>query len=279
MTDYIDYHNKPKSLQFAIRFVINISNFLPDKIFTIFWNTSLFIIGNTVRINPTKNKSFLIQDKDNNLEILYKKRFEFYLQNINKRLDHLSNEYLLKNIEFEDKDIVIDCGANIGELNLAIKNQINNKFDFYYYGFEPAKREFAVLSRNTLNLVKEPLALSSKVEKRKFFIRGEMADSSFEDRNSKNFEWINCTTLDTYFLTSSSIKLLKLEAEGYENEVLIGAQNILNKIEYISADLGFELENNTKSSFKEVNDFLLENNFEMIFKNPRLTYLYKNKSY
>ena len=48
------------------------------------------------------------------------------------------------------------------------------------------------------------------------------------------------------------IKLLKLEAEGAELQVLYGCKNILNKIEYISADIGFELEQGTKSNKKEV---------------------------
>ena len=53
-------------------------------------------------------------------------------------------------------------------------------------------------------------------------------------------------------LKNRNIKLLKLEAEGAELQVLYGCKNILNNIEYISADIGFELEQGTKSNKKKL---------------------------
>ena len=45
--------------------------------------------------------------------------------------------------------------------------------------------------------------------------------------------------LDSYAL-NYPIKLLKIEAEGCEPEVLDGAATILDSVQYISTDLGFE---------------------------------------
>lgn len=277
MTDYIDYHNKPKSLQFAIRFVINISNFLPDKIFTIFWNTLLKLIENSVRISLTQNNTFLVTDKYTTIEICYKKRFEYYLQNIDTRLNHLVNEYMLYQIKFTNNDVVIDCGANIGELYHSIRKLSKEDINLNYYGFEPVKLDFEVLSRNTTNLIPKPLALSSESISKNFYLNPNTADSSFERKRNLKTIKVDCVTIDNYFKNINSIKLLKLEAEGFELDVLKGAQKSLSKIKFITADLGFELQGNTVRSFEEVDRFLSKNNFEKISSTKRETFLYINK--
>ena len=63
---------------------------------------------------------------------------------------------------------------------------------------------------------------------------------------------------------SKNLKLLKLEAEGAEPEVIKGALNLLKNIEYIAADLGPERGFNQESTLKEVVNILLENNFEIV---------------
>ena len=151
--------------------------------------------------------------------------------------------------------------------------------NFNYFGFEPHKRDFEVLSRNTINLVDQPLALSIDSQDRDFYLNPNTADSSFESRSNTEKVVVKCTTLDNYFASYESIKLLKLEAEGFELDVLKGAQEILSNINFITADLGYELDNNTKSSYYDVNKYLEENNFQLLSENPRLVYLYKNKSF
>ena len=59
-------------------------------------------------------------------------------------------------------------------------------------------------------------------------------------------------------------------------DVLKGAQETLSNINFITADLGYELDNNTKRSFEEVNEYLGRNNFVNISSTPRETYLYRN---
>ena len=62
------------------------------------------------------------------------------------------------------------------------------------------------------------------------------------------------------------LRPLTLEAEGFELDVLKGAQNSLRKIKFITADLGFELQGNTVRSFEEVDRFLSKNNFKRLFQ-------------
>ena len=59
---------------------------------------------------------------------------------------------------------------------------------------------------------------------------------------------------------------------------VIGCGNLLNQIEYISADLGFERGKKQESTFLSVTNFLLKNNFELVEVNLiRITALFKNK--
>ena len=75
------------------------------------------------------------------------------MQSINHRYDQLIDEYMFSEIEFENDDIVIDCGANIGEIYNALKRNNSNEYSFSYYAFEPSKYEFSILNQNSKNLV------------------------------------------------------------------------------------------------------------------------------
>ena len=74
------------------------------------------------------------------------------------------------------------------------------------------------------------------------------------------------------------VKLLKLEAEGAEPEILYGIGDKLKLIEYISADVGFERGIKEESTLVPVTNYLLENNFELISLGiGRLSLLFRNK--
>ena len=58
--------------------------------------------------------------------------------------------------------------------------------------------------------------------------------------------------------------------------MLLGCERILQKVEYISADLGFERGPLQESTLAPVTNFLLKNGFELIdFSSPRIVALYK----
>ena len=277
MSDYFDFHNKNIFIRKFIRATIKFATIFPNKLFLYFWNTLLILIKNSVRISLTNNNTFLVTDKYTSIEICYKERFEYYLQNIHTRLNHLNFEYMLNQINFVKNDVVIDCGANIGELYRSILHLSKEDINLNYYGFEPVKLDFEVLSRNTKNLVPKALALSSESEFKNFYLNAKTADSSFERKGNLKEVEVECVTIDNYFKNIDSIKLLKLEAEGFELDVLKGAQKSLTKIKFITADLGFELQGNTVRSFEEVDKYLSKNNFKLLSSTKRETYLYINQ--
>ena len=76
---------------------------------------------------------------------------------------------------------------------------------------------------------------------------------------------IETTTLDKEIAKiQQKIKLIKLEAEGFEPEILQGLKKYLNYVEYISIDCGFERGLNQESTIAECSNYLIKNNFKII---------------
>ena len=82
-----------------------------------------------------------------------------------------------------------------------------------------------------------------------------------------------------HVITGRRIKLLKLEAEGAEPEVIQGCDKILADIEFIAADLGEERGKEQESTMAPVINYVLSRNFEIISINAiRGSVLFKNKA-
>ena len=188
-------------------------------------------------------------------------------------IKNIRESYCLDEIDFSNDDVIIDCGANVGELKLAIEAYGKN---INYFGFEPDEATFKCLSKNNSdnkNLFNK--ALSNKNGKNKFFLDTAGGNSSLVYFGKDNFIEIDCVRLDMMDIPNK-IKLFKVEAEGFEPEVLYGAEKILKNIEYISVDFGSERGMDQKNTVIEVNSFLLNNNFKLFkFSNHRTVGLYK----
>ena len=65
-------------------------------------------------------------------------------------------------------------------------------------------------------------------------------------------------------LDINKIKLLKVEAEGYEPEILEGIGSMLKKIQYIAVDGGYERGIINEQTFTDITNYLLHNGFEII---------------
>lgn len=191
-------------------------------------------------------------------------------------IKNIRASYCLDEIDFSNDDVIIDCGANVGELKLAIEAYGKN---INYFGFEPDEATFKCLSKNNSdnkNLFNK--ALSNKNGKNKFFLDTAGGNSSLVYFGKDNFIEIDCVRLDMMDIPNK-IKLFKVEAEGFEPEVLYGAEKILKNIEYISVDFGSERGMDQKNTVIEVNSFLLNNNFKLFkFSNHRTVGLYKKDS-
>lgn len=226
-----------------------------------------------VNIKKVENLFFL---KDDQISIYAsrKVRLSRYLFGIMNKLESLHKTYLLEEIEINSDDVVIDVGANIGELSLYIIKKYNS----YPICFEPDCTEFNSLKRNIITGEIHNIGLWESEGVLKFFNRNDNGDSSFirNNDNEVSFLEVKVNTLDNIINNRfQNIKILKIEAEGAEPEILNGAKETIKKCEYISIDCGPERGENNESTFIQCYNLLRED-FEIIRYNPkRSIFLFK----
>ena len=126
------------------------------------------------------------------------------------------------------------------------------------------------------------LGLWNEKNKLDFYVKSDTADSSlFQIEDYIDIETINVDRLDNIinYEKYELIKLLKIDAEGAEPEILMGASKLLNKIKYITVDVGPERGLLQESTDKETTEFLLNNDFTLLYENrERQTILFENKN-
>ena len=243
-----------------------------------FLNLLLFLFKKNIRIKK-EGSFYLVYSESYKLYFYLLERLDIFLNGIEFRFKKLFNEYFLDLIDFEEGDIIVDCGAHLGEILYYFKDTKIN-----YYAFEPSAKLCECIEKNIIlnqnnflsyKVVNKPLLdIEDKVT---IYIRDETGDTSLEPDSFSKSSAIDSIRLDQYFKENTFIKLLKIDAEGFEYEVLKGAENLLSSIKFIAVDAGFEKSSNTLDTFSEVNKFLLSNGFNLENKNlVRHTYLYIN---
>ena len=108
------------------------------------------------------------------------------------------------------------------------------------------------------------IALFDNVGEFEFFLSSECGDSSLIQPPSYSSRiMVKTTTIDEYFKDEPKIKLLKIEAQGLEPEILRGSVNTLNRIEYVAVDGGPERGLNRETTIECVANFLIQNGFSI----------------
>ena len=226
-----------------------------------------------------QNQKILVRDVGAQVFIARPRRARRYEHGINAKLASLAREYMLGRIDFHDGDCVLDCGANVGEVGMCLE-RINGNLDIV--SIEPEEDEAACCDLNVYGGQKKTLrkALWSEEGELTLFSKNQSGDSSlFETRGYESSTKIATTTLSKLIEERdiAKVKLLKLEAEGAEPEILAGAEKHLSRLEYVSADLGPERGIDQESTAAAAINFLLSRNFRLIdVYCDRLTYLFKN---
>lgn len=199
-----------------------------------------------------------------------------YARGIARRAQTLGEDYLLPQVAFADGDVVVDCGANVGDLKLYFRHI---GVDVEYVGIEPGPGEFAALARNVAPSAVHNVGLWNEDGELTFYVSSKGADSSLiEPPSYDSISKVPIRRLDT-LVDYPRIKLLKIEAEGAEPEALEGSSGILDRIEYITVDAGAERGLAQESTLAPVTNFLLANGFELVALNQRrLAVLFRNKA-
>ena len=184
-----------------------------------------------------------------------------------------------KNNWFKDLDIhtIIDVGANIGQSALKYNQIFPNAF---IYSFEPTKKCYEKLEENLKSLKNHKsfnLALGSKKEKAIIYLNEfdssssilRMTDihkSAFPFAKSNVEENIEIDTLDNFFKDIDLAKnfLLKIDVQGFEKEVLLGAQARLKDISVIIVEISFLELYEGSPKFSTIYEMLNKAGFEYI---------------
>jgi FkbM family methyltransferase len=257
------------------RFFFYLTIKLEKNLYTHFFNFYYFLFGNKIKIQHTKN-FFYIKENNNIWRFFHKHQgLMAYSNGLLARSLTLQNEYLIKNINFTENDEIIDCGANNGDFFLCFNKKIN------YTGIEPSKIEYSNLCHNikNQNLINKALFKNSN-SYLDFYVSGEYGDNSLIKINEfTEIYKVETITLDDIInKISKNIKLIKIEAEGAEPEILEGLKSNISKVEYITIDCGFERGFKKESTLAPCVNYLLNNNYELIdFSNKRIVCLFKNK--
>ena len=276
-----------KKIKIIHQILISISNFSEYVILK--FNGNIFCYLVNVRANargwdvrfsydPFRKKyTALSENGDLNREFVHKIIGNgSYQRGLRHRALNLEKAYLLDKIKFIPQDVVIDCGANVGDLELYFKTK---NILINYIAIEPSPKEYECLVKNVYPHQAYNFGLWTEDTTIQFYIASERADSSIiEPANYESSINLPVFRLDNLksIVKFENIKLLKIEAEGAEPEVLIGAIKLLSKIEYISADCGFERGKNNEATMVPVINFCLSHGFEIVdIYFPRLVILFK----
>ena len=243
-------------------------------------NIISIIRGKRVRFGTDEDGALFAEEEGKKLKFSNRRRgFWLYRNGICVREDFFFKSYCLQNIDFKKEDIVFDCGANSGDLFLKLSKLIDAD---NYYAFEPNPADYNVLCMNALgakNLFN--LALGNVDSELTFYIATEGGDSSLVEPKKYDEKIIVRVARGDSFMDErkiNSIKLLKLEAEGFEPEILEGLGIMVRRCEYVAVDGGYERGKDSEQTLTTCTNHLLANGFEMIdIYFPWCRALYKRK--
>lgn len=180
--------------------------------------------------------------KENNYGI----RFKFKTEDVVGRHIYKSGEYeknlsefVARELVFQEGDVALDVGANIGWYSLLLDKLMPE--NSLVYAFEPDPLNYALLSSNIeLNnagkVVPVNLALSDKNEIKKLYqySNNNLGRHSLLDINEGGYVEVETITLDSYIdsldIDMARVKFLKIDIEGYEYFALRGANRVLDNV-------------------------------------------------
>jgi FkbM family methyltransferase len=168
--------------------------------------------------------------------------------------------------------IIFDIGANIGQTALAFRDQFP---EGAIYSFEPFRSSYTALLHNTraLSISCHQLAMGAEVGQTRVrlvsrlagYTENSLLNQPMEETPEEMAELINITTVDAFCGANSisKIDILKSDTEGYELEVLKGAQTLLRTgcISNVLCEATIDERGRNFTNFFELVEFLMPYNF------------------
>lgn len=199
-----------------------------------------------------------------------------YVDGWERRARTMARQYMIDQIAIQPGAAVVDCGANTGDLHLWFALSETN---VDYWAIEPSAAEFQCLRRNVPGARAHQCALWRRDETLKFYVNTKTADSSvIEIKTHSEVVEIPARRLDGLLPADLRVRLLKLEAEGAEPEVLEGAEGALDRIDYIAVDSGPERGFAQEETTAACVNFLVRRGFDLLqMRHGRVCLLFKRQ--
>jgi len=205
--------------------------------------------------------------------------YEINKAKIDYSFDHIYVKFLKKN------NLIVDVGANKGQ---SVKRFLNLFPNSKIHSFEPTKEAYYELKKNFIgkNIYINNFALGCRLEKKFINIYRQSTNSSFNNpiKNSywekkkkiqynsntliKQKEETQVITLDSY-LKKNNIKfidLLKIDTQGFEENVLKGAKNSLksNIIKFVEVEFVVGNQYANRLNIINLEKYLVKSNFRLL---------------
>lgn len=232
---------------FLLRYWITLSQFQR------FFRNSEYIHSIHRHREGYSNNLFLLKMSDGEFLIQDLKRTSRFLRGQKYATNRLFNQYIRNETDLAriiskgvDRIVVFDIGANVGEFSIAMAGRFPTSL---IYAFEPDPIAYECLKFNVnamklnKNIKIVDQALSNQSGLSLFYISTSNADSSLiEPASYSKILNLNCIRGDQFMQQENlrKISLLKMDAEGFEPEILEGFGNQLNHIDFFAIDVGPE---------------------------------------
>ncbi len=150
----------------------------------------------------------------------------------------LIKKYTQGDVRVQDADVVVDIGANVGEFSLAVSDKASKLL-----AVEPDEAAFRCLELNLANRKNVRLiqaVIGDLDGEKSLFVSSDFSDSSLIEPTEKWSRQVKVESLTLSALISlyslEKIDFLKLEAEGFEPEILQSAGDALKHVRKIAID-------------------------------------------
>jgi FkbM family methyltransferase len=263
----------------ARKLIANLVYQTPPTVFTSLINFRNWIGRSDLTVKYVREPSLWhLSSCDSQIFVHDRSRIPIYRSGVSRRIEYMRSKYFLTQIPFSQGDVLIDCGANIGELGCAVAG-----VPLKYFAFEPDPQAALACEHNNPAGMVIPAGLWSSDGQVEFFMQPGTADSSIiEPAAYQRKVTIKAVRLDSFCRTQGvrNVRLLKVEAEGAEPEVLLGATGMIKNVHYVAVDAGPERGPSKQSTLVDVANFLYDRRFQLVAENcKKSSFLFVNRDY
>jgi FkbM family methyltransferase len=262
------------------KYALKFSYSLKPYLYQYFFNFSNIYFKYPITIKAI-NSQILVSDKYTDYKVFNSRpqRLLRYSNGIKHLCDSILLSYHLTELVFPDNAVIVDIGANVGEVSYAL---LRKNLTLQIIGIEPDPKDFQDLKNNVISsssvLINSAVAeFSGSIQ---MFLNNDFGDTSaFDTENSVGTMISSCASLDdiySKYINSKNIFLVKCEAEGLEPEVLLGGKLALSNTIYVCCDTGPERAG--EYTFEQTHKILTDLNFRLL-KGNRSRSLYLNNAY